>query len=321
MISQPSTKDVLLFAGGMDSTAMLCLAKDRKIDPAAVVMADTGNEHPVTLAYVQYVQDKLGFEIQTIRADFTERLAKRRESVLKTWPDKGIDPDRIAAAAELLKPTGIPYLDLCLLKGRFPAPGTRSCTEELKTIPIQRQVLIPLVQAGHRVRSWQGMREDENTAKVQLEMEDKLDLGIEAYRPLYRWSAKEVLAIHKRHGIEPNPLYKAGMWRVSCSPCMRCSKDELRETALRYPEAIEKVRQWEAMVSQVSPRGAATYLPLATYHPAARHWPAERVRAEAGIDSAVNWSQTVDHSRQQMDLIRTHLTDPDQCRSHYGLCE
>jgi len=40
-------------------------------------------------------------------------------------------------------------------------------------------------------------------------------------------------------GIKPNPLYSQGMGSSRCMPCINCRKDELREIALRFPEAFD----------------------------------------------------------------------------------
>jgi len=63
-------------------------------------------------------------------------------------------------ALAVLRPTGNPFLDLCMWKGRFPSRTAQFCTEELKrNMAVAFQ--IDLIDAGHQVVSWQGVRREE----------------------------------------------------------------------------------------------------------------------------------------------------------------
>jgi hypothetical protein len=52
---------------------------------------------------------------------------------LSWWQTSGTLRER---AAEALRPSGNPFLDLCLWKGRFPSRMTQFCTQFLKTEPL-----------------------------------------------------------------------------------------------------------------------------------------------------------------------------------------
>jgi hypothetical protein len=70
-------------------------------------------------------------------------------------------------------PTGVPYLDLCMLKGRFPSRMAQFCTDELKVIPIT-EYTINLIDEFGAVESWQGVRAEESPRRAALpEREDK----------------------------------------------------------------------------------------------------------------------------------------------------
>ena len=75
---------------------------------------------------------------------------------------------RISCALEILKPTGIPFLDLCLWKGRFPSTKARFCTFELKHEPVRSQVILPLLNEFEEVISWQGVRAQESPSRAAL---------------------------------------------------------------------------------------------------------------------------------------------------------
>ncbi|MCB8889953.1 phosphoadenosine phosphosulfate reductase family protein [Vreelandella malpeensis] len=299
-------QNVISISGGKDSTAMLLLALERGTPNLVPVLADTGHEHPKTYEYIAYLEQALGLEIQRVQADFTADFARKRQYIADHWPD---DLKERGMAA-LQHTTGIPFLDLAMLKGRFPSTKAKFCTGELKSLPIQQQVEMPLLRAGHRVISWQGVRKEESPARQRLPHSELLDLGIIAYRPILEWSVAEVFAMHHKHRIEPNALYSQGMSRVGCMPCINARKGEFAEIASRYPEVIERVAEWERIVSAASKRGVATFWPArgATDVSLKRH----------GIHSVVDWSRTSRGGRQ-FDLIAS--SEGPACSSVYGLCE
>ena len=67
---------VVSVSGGKDSTATALLALD--VDPGArLVFADTGNEHPITLEYLDYLRGRLNHPIDVVRADFSAEIARK----------------------------------------------------------------------------------------------------------------------------------------------------------------------------------------------------------------------------------------------------
>jgi 3'-phosphoadenosine 5'-phosphosulfate sulfotransferase (PAPS reductase)/FAD synthetase len=310
------TAHVLSFSGGKDSTALYLLAMElgqKHGFPFLPVFADTGNEHPATLDYVRDLPGRTGGPaIRWVKADFAGDIARKRTFVAERWPEHGVPAERVARALEVLRPTGVPFLDLCLVKGRFPSRRAQFCTGELKIAPIMEQVVMPLLDAGRRVLSWQGVRATESPARARLAKFEHRGDGYWIWRPLLRWTADEVFALHRRHGIEPNPLYRAGMHRVGCMPCVNCRKDELRQIARRYPEQIERIAEWEALVAQASKRGAATFFPSPTAN--------GRGRVRGGpVQRHVAWAMT-GHGGRQLDMLRL-CEDATACASAYGLCE
>nr|WP_213509905.1 phosphoadenosine phosphosulfate reductase family protein [Paenibacillus macerans] len=317
------------------------------------VFADTGHEHPMTYKYLGYLEHALG-PIRWVKADFTDRIVRKRLYVQNHWPRKltmdvpghwysdaeepgeapdwepedkergwsagewtwlpaqrGMTDNEAAAVVEraltVLYPTGIPFLDLCLWKGRFPSTKARFCTQYLKTEVIQDQIMVPMLEQGYDIVSWQGIRAEESRARANL-TEREEGKGFSIFRPLIRWTADDVFAIHRKHGIDPNPLYKLGMGRVGCMPCINCSKAELFEIARRFPTEIARIAEWERLVKLASKRQAATFFPTARNMP-------------EGIDGWVEWSKTT-HGGRQYDLLKAiEFEDVPACSSAYGLCE
>ena len=194
-----------------------------------------------------------------------------------------------------LIPSGNPFLDVCLLRGGFPSPHARFCTDYLKIRPIRSQVYQPVWDAGQVPRSWQGVRRQESRARAQLDDRapwsfKKSDPPVMTIRPLLEWVLADVWAIHKRHGIEPNPLYREGASRVGCGPCIYAKKGEVRMIDRLFPEAIERIREWEALVALVGKREPS----VATFF-SAKDIPGLEGSITTnthGIDAKVRWSKT-----------------------------
>lgn len=310
--------NVVSVSGGKDSGATLALAVERGAPNLVPVFADTGNEHPSTVEHVAYLGEALGVDVRTVRADFSAGFEQRRRYLrgethngraLREWPEEA----RLRAV-ELMEPTGNPFLDLCMLKGRFPSRKAQFCTQELKVVPIFEQAIAPLLADGSRVVSWQGVRRDESEAREDA-AEWEADFGaaddgsgLWIYRPLVEWTAEEVFAYCGSRGLKHNPLYTQGMTRVGCMPCINVRKEELREIADRFPEHIDRIAEWEEIVGRVSKRGVSTFFTARGE---------ENVSLERnGVHDRVAWSKTKRGGRQMQMLQETPA-----CHSAYGLCE
>ena len=81
----------------------------------------------------------------------------------------------------------------------------------------------------------------------------------------------------------------------------------MREISTRFPEAIERVREYERLVSEAS----RSTLPATFFHP-------KSLGGNRGIDAAVLWAKTTRGGRQ-FDLLADD--EPAMCSSMYGLCE
>lgn len=224
------------------------------------------------------------------------------------WTNKA---KRRALAA--LHPSANPFLDLCMLKGRFPSRKAQFCTEELKrNVAVEFQ--LGLQEQGHRVISWQGVRRDESEARSDAKLAERIGPGLWAFRPLVEWTAADVFAFCADRRIRPNPLYLQGASRVGCMPCINCRKDELQQIDLRWPEHPQRISEWEQLVSQCSKRGFSTF--FTDGHKAADR---RKIFADLNVWSRIEWSKTTRGGRQY-DLL-AQLDEPTACASAYGLCE
>lgn len=345
------THNIVSVSGGKDSTALLLLAIERGAENMQAVFADTGHEHQQTYDYVRYLEQATGVPIRWVRADFSERIANKATYVREKWPaklaaetvkspliDEATGKPMVRARFSLHQieqivgralavldkgPTGNPFLDLCIWKGRFPSTKARFCSEELKRNPIVEQVQMPLLDAGHEVISWQGVRADESPARALLKESECVgtwpDTGGELwnYRPILKWTAEQCFDMHRRHGIKHNPLYEQGMGRVGCMPCIHARKDELLEISKRFPEEVARVAEWERIVIEASKIKSSTFFPATDIGVTSN---SEDTARDANIFKFVEWSKT-SRGGKQYDLIRADQTDGFACSSIYGLCE
>ena len=241
----------------------------------------------------------------------------------------GIDPmteDQaglvVERALSALRPTGNPFLDMCLWKGRFPSAKARFCTGHLKVEPINEHVVNPLLSAGHSVLSWQGVRAEESAARARLAergLAHTAKNGAELwdYRPILKWSIDDVFAIARHHGIKPNPLYTMGMGRVGCMPCIHARKNELLEISKRFPEEVARVAEWEDLVAMAAKRGSSTF--FAACDLGCRHND-KRAQEAGNIHRFVDWAKT-SRGGKQFDFLRADNENLTTCSSIYGLCE
>lgn len=261
------------------------------------------------------------------------------------WGDKyGCALD---AFNDVFKKTGNAFFDMCLLHGGIPLGRQRYCTDELKIDAAFAQVIQPLLDEGEEVVQWSGVRAQESEKRAsydEFSADERGDGYLWNFLPVHKWTHQDVFAIHKHFNVKPNPLYTMGMERVGCMPCILVSKQELSEIALRFPEEIERIRNWELQLGKVSrwihwmivghvdrrptkldgftfgksvnyPRHFK--MPIEAYDGTCFLGP-KGGKIGGTIDDAVDWSRT-GRGGKTYDLV-TAVASKDLCSSKYGLC-
>ena len=315
-------------SGGKDSAATAILALETQPrESLRFIFCDTGNEHESTYEYVAYMGRHLGIEIVTLRAEFSGQIERKRAYILEHWPRKGVPAEDVERAAAAMVPTGNPFLDLCIWKGRFPSRRAQFCTEQLKTLPAV-EYQMGLIDSGlcDAVWSWQGVRIDESLSRrtrlacpVNLAFSkffEESGGGIYNYRPILRWNAGDVFEAAALYGLKPNPLYLQGMSRVGCMPCINAGKDEILEISKRFPGHIDRIAYWEQCVAMASRRNGATFFALLNK---GQDLTTQQHVEHGNIRKVVEWSNT-QRGGQNLDWIRI-MEEPKACQSAYGLCE
>ncbi len=320
-------------SGGKDSAAMALHFAERGI-PFNRVFCDTGWEHRDTYAYIRETLEPAIGPITWLRSEVAlegeaEAVAQELEAVLGHYS---------AMVRWILK------------KAMFPSRMRRYCTDELKVNPIAEHMRATADAAPWMVVNAVGIRAGESFARSQLPEWEASNLGTKGkpmqawtWRPLREWTEADVIAIHKRHGLKPNPLYIRGAARVGCWPCIFARKAEVAMVArdddarIRVIERLERVLTGKAL-ARVAER-TATPIPdgldedareIAEQLRDPEHWRNQRTFFGAGdkgrgwpdysIGRTVEWAQT-DRGGLQMPMFSPlDEAAADGCM-RWGLCE
>ncbi|MES2346274.1 MAG: phosphoadenosine phosphosulfate reductase family protein [Pseudomonadota bacterium] len=310
---------------GKDSVATKLKAIERFGKKRVVaILCDTGNEHEAVFEHRDYLERVTGVDILILKANFHNEIARKRMFIARDQRTRrGADGRRVRwtnkakrRALAVLHPSGNPFLDLCLWKGRFPSRKAQFCTEHLKrNMAVEYQ--LGLIDQGYTVVSWQGVRRDESLNRRNAKNYERVGGGLHIYRPLVDWTAMDVFNYCAQKGVEPNPLYKQGMGRVGCMPCINANKAELKQIGLRFPDHIARISSWEAQVLAASKRGGATFIPAENGGVFVQN--SLQHAKNNDIYAVIEWAQT-SHGGKQFSLL-TALDEPTACASSYGLCE
>jgi 3'-phosphoadenosine 5'-phosphosulfate sulfotransferase (PAPS reductase)/FAD synthetase len=286
-------------SGGKDSAAMSLHLRELGIEHRRVFM-DTGWEHEATYDYLRGELTRVIGPIEEIRGSMTME-------------------------------------DLIRRKAMFPSRQRRFCTEELKVKPMKAYLeraryadceehcpgshppgsAEPVCCCGREreILNAIGIRAGESLARSKMpEWEHPPHFDCEVWRPIIMWSEQDVIDIHRRHGLKPNPLYLMGASRVGCWPCIMARKGEIRLIADKDPSRIDRLRVLEDELTEAArSRGHEG-------DAAKRCWfqpPTGRV-GTAGIDEIVEWSRTSRGGRQ-FELFAPGDRD-DGCM-RWGMCD
>ena len=269
-------------SGGKDSTAMCLYLQELGISYRAVHM-DTGWEHADTDHYVREVLPKYIGPIETIVGPMT------------------VKPEAQALVDEIEGMLGreSAMVRMVLNKGAFPSRVGRFCTDQLKTSVMKRY----LDGLDDEPLNAVGVRASESAARAKLPEWEWWKLAdCEQWRPLIRWSDQDVVDIHTRHNVPPNPLYLRGAHRVGCWPCIYARKSEIRNIADTDPERVAVLRKLEMYVTvRAEERLASKGSSLADKGWGSLGWFQARTGRSGKcwpIDKVVEWAKTKRGGRQ-----------------------
>lgn len=292
---------VVSVSGGKDSTALYLWAKEQWGTDFLAVFADTGNEHPATLNYVKNLHEMAsGPKVKIVYADFRLKIKKIVENPEAT---KSEHVAKRIKENQYLKETGFTtgnvFLDMMFSKGAIPRANRQFCTKELKMDPIKTWLESIRKDSDH-VEMFVGIRAQESAKRAKMPDHEWSDFyDCDFYRPLLRWSEKDVWDILEKHAVPPNPLYSVGGYkRVGCFPCIHITKAEIAT----LPEWVwEKLDHWEKVIgdSWFVYKSGETTPSLATIK---------------------EWAKTA-RGGTQFDMFPPDSKDVPSCMSTWGVCE
>jgi len=273
------------FSGGKDSTALLLWMKEQGIEHETI-FCDTGWEHPITTAYIDKVDREL----------LGGRLIRLKSEKYTTG-----------------------FHEMVIDRGIVPGMRSRFCTQELKIFPLHNW-LQTLDDSERTV--YQGIRSEESASRAaspKRTWENDAG-GFWIDRPLKEWAAQDVFDIHKKHGIEPNPLYKLGAGRVGCWPCVMVSKRELACLFRESDDLIVKLEKLEADLNKGrAPEDRAAFF-RSDYIPE-RFMHAPPIRTKDGRLVKCPTAREVRDYLMEADDKQLGMFEAPKCVSIYNLCE
>jgi 3'-phosphoadenosine 5'-phosphosulfate sulfotransferase (PAPS reductase)/FAD synthetase len=286
------TKYVVGFSGGADSQACALWVRQRfPAEDIVLLNTEAGkNEHPLTVEFVEWYSANV-FPV-TVVTPLIKDLGGRgtKPGKCKERRDEFDDNDELT------------FDRLAYIKGRFPSHNAQFCTEHLKLAPQRRWSQENL--AGIDFERYTGVRRDESERRKdrpEREWDDYFDCYLN--HPLVEWSKDQVFDFLAQAGEEINPLYRMGFGRVGCAPCINSGKEDINNWAIRFPEMIDKVREWERSV------GTTFFAPCV---------PGMEIN---WVDEVVAWAKTSRGGRQFFLPMVEAVVAAGSCSSKYRLCE
>lgn len=288
-------KVIVQFSGGKDSQACLIWAvKKYGKERITAVFCDTGWEHEITYKHIDDICKNLGVNLIVLRNN--------------KYKD---------------------FVDMSIKKSRFPSTMRRFCTSELKIVPMIDYIL----SHDESFIIIQGIRgaESEKRSKLEVECsyfkeyfnEDVKNLyhkkavkewckthDASVLRPIFHWTAQQVIDYILGNDQRPNPLYERGFSRVGCFPCIMCRKREVQLIS-KDEWASRRLIEAERKMSEETPKGSSFFPP--TYIP-------KRFCANGIFPTVHEVFEYVNRNDVEIDMF-----EPDggySCMSLYhGLCE
>jgi 3'-phosphoadenosine 5'-phosphosulfate sulfotransferase (PAPS reductase)/FAD synthetase len=289
-------KILIFYSGGKDSQACLLLAVEKYgADRCEAVFCDTGWENPVTYEHIVSTTSQLNVKLVILKSEKYDGM-----------------------------------IDLATKKKRFPSPKARFCTEELKSKPVIDYVL----SHKEHLIIIEGIRKNESLSRSLMQDQctyfkyyfqpmlngkkhtyRKKDVkkwaseySADKIRPVFNWTAQQVIDYIRENRQEPNSLYFQGFSRVGCFPCIMSRHREVKLIIDNHTD------QWKLLTDTEGKVGTSFFPP--SYIP---------MRFTTGVTekgkkfcTAQDVEKYLSRNDLQLDLYEEQTPS---CMSMYGLCE
>jgi len=323
---------IITCSGGKDSVAALLWMRNNGYRNFEVVFCDTGWESPITYKYLDYLQKKLDFELKVLNSKKFDGLIDMSEKKSR-FPSS----QRRFCTSEL---KSIPMIDYLLdeVKDDFiVVQGIRGAESESRS-KMQSQCnyfkyyIEPIETNTTRIEKYKKQLKTEKKAskinKIVAKLEKaeyRLSIGKEdpkyhtyrrksvlkyakshatdVLRPIFDWTAQQVIDYILDNGLKPNPLYKLAMKRVGCFPCIMSALPEIHQLSERFPDRIKEIAEYEKRI------GSSFFGP-------------DKIPSRYYTGSYPLIADVVKYAKGKYDSGQLFDdTAATSCMSYYGLCE
>lgn len=258
---------IVSVSGGKDSGATVLALRDAG-HAVELVHFDTGWEHPATMYYVRHVLPAAFGQPITVLARLPPDLTERQLQVALEIEER-LWEEQVAWCLAHGHPVPTEPLPSAMVrwickKGMFASKRRRFCTQELKVFTARDFFsgldedavnVVGIRREEGKVGAACGCTEKRRNPSCRLhtpawEWMEYVDGYV--WRPIVEWTMQDVVDIHQRHGLSPNPLYLQGADRVGCWPCLFARKAELRMLAEISPERVATMELLEARIAELA---------------------------------------------------------------------
>ena len=256
-------------SGGKDSTATALYLEEMGVcdtvrahgGEVRRVFADTGWELPETYAYLPVLAERFGQIDRValhvpIRGEDPPPGYAHLEGLWKSAAggDEGYMRGDGAAFARIIEARlghYSPMIRLMMEWRKVPTAVRRWCTERTKADPVKGYL-----QTLSAPINTIGVRAEESSARAAqpcAEWSDDYDAYV--WRPIHALTKADVIDLHLRHGMSPNPLYLQGhgAGRVGCGPCVYSGKEDLRWLAANHADRLAILADIETCLEALNP--------------------------------------------------------------------
>ena len=326
-----SGSDLLVsLSGGKDSTATyLHLLESGYLDRVERgggkvyrVFADTGWELPETYAYLERLEERFGkiHRVATWVPGPGEEKPAGYDHLEPVWKtaSKVMDADRWALAKLLEIRFGrySPLIRLMVQWGKFPMSSRRWCTDDTKKRPI-----VGFLATLNNPVNAIGVRAEESAKRaIQPEWEWSENYDSWVWRPIHKCRLSDIIDIHGRHNLAPNPLYLQGegSGRVGCAPCVNSTKADIRWLAKNHPERVALLDAVEISLEQVETARFKAGAGHPKWFTVSRTVDGEAVDWAVPVKDAIEWAFTTRGGKQTMFSF---AGEGEPGCTQWGLCE
>ena len=251
---------IITLSSGKDSEGTLWWAYNTlPFDSWEVVFDETDWDKQEVYDHLKYLESRVGKKFIVIKSKgFRDKLTlELQEKIIEIFGGENV------------------FAEMVIAKKRFPSTKARFCTVELKSKPM---IDFILDEVKEDVTIIQGVRAEESEARRNLKISDEyfkfylepygydkkgkplfhtyrkaeilahLDkYEVNVHRPVLKLSANEVFNIIFENNSPGNALYKLGLSRVGCWPCVNCGIGEIKIVSEIDPGRIEQLEQLEQL--------------------------------------------------------------------------